>query len=129
MDHADRIVFPDHPDPPLPSTFKMGDLVGTYSSPGYGAFTLRQEPNPDKPETVLVADRMDMTWRYQIRLHYVSGDYWIVHGKVPDNPTFLNEFEPAEFQRGVDGKVSELEIEWSSRLDRLYEGKAIFKVS
>lgn len=115
VENVAKFLFPNHPTPPMPSTFKTKDLVGTYWGLGYGEFTLRLEPSTDgHADEMLVAER-DMTWRYRLRLQYVSGDYWIVYASTPRNPTFINEFHPGEFTRGVDGKVSGLEIRWLSR--------------
>ncbi|PHH89700.1 hypothetical protein CDD83_5481 [Cordyceps sp. RAO-2017] len=127
-DNVDQVLFPDRPSPPLPSTFKVEDLVGRYSGPGYGEFTLRQEPHPDKSgEKILVADRDDMTWRYRISMHHASGNYWGVYLTVPSNPTFFLEYLPAEFTTGVDGRVSTLIIDWIVRMEGVDEGKVAFQ--
>jgi len=68
-----------------------------------------------------------MTWQYHLRLYHVSGDYWLVHLTTPPNPTFLNEYQQGEFRRGIDGKVSALEINWMSRVEGTIEGKCVFR--
>lgn len=102
--------------------------MGSYYDPGYGTITFREETIPDRPdEKILVADRTEMTWKYRVRLQHAFGDYWVVRVTTPWNPTLFDEFLPGEFQRGNDGKVSALEIEWASRMGNMYEGKTSFK--
>ncbi|UNI22687.1 hypothetical protein JDV02_008551 [Purpureocillium takamizusanense] len=128
LDEAKRTVFLDKPEEPLPSTFKIEELVGTYADPGYGRMTLVGQPHPHRPgETILVADRSNMTWQYQLRLYHVSGDYWLVHLTTLPNPTFLNEYQQGQFRRGIDGKVSAFEIKWMSRVEGALEGECVFK--
>ncbi|POR32882.1 Uncharacterized protein TPAR_06918, partial [Tolypocladium paradoxum] len=104
---ADKILFPDQPEPPLPSMFKTSDLVAGREDP-------RGRPR-----------RYDMA--VPIQPYHVSGDYWVVYTKTPWNPTFPVEFQPGEFHKGVDGKASGLEIKWMSRTGSMEEGKAFFK--
>jgi hypothetical protein len=79
-DESVDILYPKLPKPPLPPTVNITELQGIYYDPGYGRITLREEPHPDRSdEKILVADRHDMTWKYQMRLHHVSGDYWIIY--------------------------------------------------
>ncbi|KAJ6442017.1 penicillin-binding protein [Purpureocillium lavendulum] len=128
LDEAEKTVFPDKPKDPLPSTFNTAELVGTYSDPGYGEMSLHEQPHPDKPgQSILVADRSNMTWEYQLKLYHVSGDYWMVHLNTLRNPTFLNEYQQGEFRRGIDGKVSALEVKWMSRVEGAIEGRCNFK--
>lgn len=89
---------------------------------------LREESHPDKlDEKILVATRDVMTWRYQVRMHHATGDYWVVYLTTPHNPTLLNDFQSGGFRRGADGKVSELEITWASRMSDQGEGTTVFK--
>jgi hypothetical protein len=62
-------------------------------------------------ETILVADRPDMSFQHQIRLHHVSGDYWVAyyHSLYETNgPANANK---AEFKAGVDGKPTGFEMD------------------
>lgn len=111
-------LYPSMPKPALPSSLKTGDLVGIYSSQGYGTFTLREEPHPDKPdEMILVADRPEMTWKYRLEMHHVSGDYWVVYNKHLDTPNpMLEEYSSMEVKIGHDGKCKSLDIHWIDRM-------------
>jgi hypothetical protein len=121
-------AFPDGPESNIPSTFKTSELVGSYSDPGYGTITFREEADPEKPEEmVLVADRPEMTWKYRLCLHHAFAEYWAATITTPWNPTALNRCYPSEFKRGMNGKVAALEIEWVDSMGGLNEGKAVFK--
>lgn len=103
-------LFPDRPDTPIPPTLAASQLAGTYYDPGYKGFTLREEENPDNSsETILVADRPEMTWRYQLKLRHVSADHWVVYSQ-PITGTALKSVYAGEFMIGVDGKVASLDI-------------------
>lgn len=117
-DKAVSRLYPDQPDPPLPPTLNTSLLTGTYHDPGYGAITLREEPHPTRPdEMILLADRPEMTWRYTLELHHVSGDHWVVYDKIIGIPNSLfNDFSAGEFRIGADGKVSSLDIHWESHV-------------
>jgi hypothetical protein len=89
---------------------------------------LREEPHPDRSdETILVADRHDMTWKYQMRLHHVSGDYWIIYLPLLQNPGYIVEFVAGEFKIGSNGKVIGLDVDWVNRAADEIEGKVLFK--
>ncbi|KAF2665346.1 beta-lactamase/transpeptidase-like protein [Microthyrium microscopicum] len=120
-------AFPSCPETNIASTFKTSELIGSYSDPGYGTITLREESHPGKlEEMVLVADRPEMTYKYQLRLHHAFADYWAVAITTPWNPTLLNQCFPGEFKRGRDGRVAALEIEWVGHMGPLSEGTTTF---
>lgn len=86
-DESVNILYPKRPNPPLPASMNTTELQGIYYDPGYGRITLREVPHPSKPgEKILVADRPEMTWKYQMKLHHVSSDYWIVYLPALENP-------------------------------------------
>ncbi|KAL5603627.1 hypothetical protein FOVSG1_006377 [Fusarium oxysporum f. sp. vasinfectum] len=127
-DESVDILYPERPDPPLPPIVNITELQGIYYDPGYGQIRLREEPHPDRPdEKILVADRQDMTWKYQMRLHHVSGDYWIIYLPFLENPGYIIEFVAGEFKIGNNGKAVGLLVDWVSRPDDVFEGKALFK--
>lgn len=111
-------LYPSKPNPSLPSSLKTEDLVGTYTDPGYGTFTLREEPRPDKPdETILVADRPEMTWKYKLEMHHVTGEYWIVYNKHLEVPNpMLEEYSSLKVKIGHDGRCKSLDIHWMNRM-------------
>ncbi|PHH70480.1 hypothetical protein CDD82_7086 [Ophiocordyceps australis] len=127
-DKVDQDLFPDRANPPIPSTFRVESLEGTYSNAGFGEFTLHRELGPERrpAEIVLVADRSNMTWRYQFRLHHVSGNFWVVHATIAGNPTLLHDYHRGEFRAGINGNVSELKIEWTGVLGGDHEGTSVF---
>lgn len=106
-------LYPDRPAAPLPSSFKHSSLAGKYHDAGYGTITLREEPHPDVAgETILVADRTDMSFQYRIRLHRVSGDYWVAYYyQISEDMNGPEDARRAEFKAGVDGRPSGLEID------------------
>ncbi|KAK2666513.1 Beta-lactamase/transpeptidase-like [Fusarium oxysporum f. sp. vasinfectum] len=127
-DESVDILYPERPNPPLPPTVNITELEGTYDGPGYGQITLREEPHPDRSdEKILVADRQDMTWKYQMRLHHVSGDFWIIYLPLLENPGYVVEFVAGEFKMGSNGRVIGLEVDWVYRAADEIEGKVVFK--
>jgi hypothetical protein len=106
----------------------IADLQGIYNDPGYGRITLRGGHHPDRSEEkILVADRHDMTWKYQMRLHHVSGDYWIIYLPFLENPGYIVEFVAGDFEIGSNGKVVGLQVDWVNRPTGEMEGRALFK--
>ncbi|PCD33746.1 hypothetical protein BFJ63_vAg7029 [Fusarium oxysporum f. sp. narcissi] len=109
-DEAVDILYPERPQPPLPPTLNITELEGISYDPGYGRITLREDPHPGgSGEKVFVADRHDMTWKHQMRLHHVSGDYWTIYLPVLENPGYIVEFVAGEFKIGSNGKVAGLQ--------------------
>ena len=129
-DKAVETLYPDRPDPPLPPTLKTSQLVGEYHDPGYGTIRLQEQPHPARPdEKILVADRPEMTWRYKLELHHVSGDHWVVYDNVIGIPNCVhNDFSGCEFRIGADGKASSLDIHWEGHVGPpMDEGITSFK--
>lgn len=128
-ENAVDVLYPERPDPVLPSTLNTSELVGTYYDPGYGNITLREEPHPDKPgEKILVADRPETTWKYAMHFYHVSGDHWIVYLPAPIySGTKFKDFQAAEFKVGADGKAWGVEVLMESRTDPMPEGKVLYK--
>lgn len=123
-----KTVYKDLVEPPLPPTFTTSELVGSYSDPAWGKLTFREEPDDRKAgETVLVADRPDMTWRWQMRISHASGDFWVARMSTTLSPTLQKEYLPARFNRGPDGKVSELVVEWVNAQNGVVRCKGLFR--
>lgn len=114
LDGAIEKLYPDRPDPPLPSTLNTSQLVGTYHNPGYKTITLREAAHPDGGNrTILLAERPEMTWRYKMELHHITADHWIVYLKSIDIPgSVLNDYAAAEFRIGGNGKPEALKVSW-----------------
>ncbi|CAI6098117.1 unnamed protein product [Clonostachys chloroleuca] len=120
-------LYPDRPNPALPPSLQTGCFVGTYEDAGYGSFTLREEPHPDKPgETILVADRPRTTWRYVMKMHHVTGDYWMIYTELQGvADAIANSTVGGQFKIGVDGKVSSLDIYWENYLGPATDGGVV----
>ncbi|KAL7817510.1 beta-lactamase/transpeptidase-like protein [Trichoderma aethiopicum] len=128
-ENAVDVLYPERPDPALPSTLNTSELAGTYYDPGYGSITLREEPHPDKPgEKILVADRPETTWKYSMHFHHVSGDHWIVYLPAPIySGSKFKDFQAAEFKVGADGKAWGVEVLMESRTDPMPEGRVLYR--
>jgi hypothetical protein len=111
IDMADQVLYPNKPKDPVPPTLGPGHLVGKYFHKGYGTVTLFEEPlSACSNKTILVANRTELTWKQQWRLHYVFGDYWTLYCKMLFGVDEIIAYGAAHFKFGVDGKASGLEI-------------------
>ncbi|KND86502.1 hypothetical protein TOPH_08864 [Tolypocladium ophioglossoides CBS 100239] len=127
IERADDILFPDRPKHPSPPSIKPDQLTGAYFSQGYGPINLFEEPlSANSDETILVANRTELTWAQQWRLHHVSGDSWTLHGKMLLGINAFTQFHAAEFKIGVDGKVAGLEISMYDRSGGVNESTVLF---
>ncbi|KAM4057712.1 reverse transcriptase (RNA-dependent DNA polymerase) [Hirsutella rhossiliensis] len=127
IEKADDILFPERPKRPSPPSIKPSELTGLYSNLGYGQITLFQELlSANLDETVLVADRIELLWAQQWRLHHVSGDYWTLYSKMLLGINAVTRFYAAEFKIGVDGKVAGLEVSMYDRYGGVNEGTVLF---
>ncbi|KAM0439950.1 hypothetical protein ACHAPT_001050 [Fusarium lateritium] len=126
-DKAIDNLFPKRPSPPITSPVSVKDLAGKYYDPGYKTIELRAEPHPDKQgEEILVADRDDATWRTQMRLHHISGTWWIMYALQMGSPGIIRKCEQAEFKLGHDGRPTALEVDFYSLVGNEHEGKVAF---
>lgn len=128
IDMADDILFPDRSKYPSQPSIKPGQLTGAYFNQGYGPINLFEEPlSANSDETVLVANRTELIWAQQWRLHHVSGDYWTLYIKILLGINAITQFHAAEFKIGVDGKVAGLEVSIYDRNGDVNEGKVLFQ--
>ncbi|TQV91011.1 hypothetical protein V2A60_008179 [Cordyceps javanica] len=101
-------MYPKRPEKKLPPSASLGDLAGEYYDKGYGRMAFK--PAGGNDSLVLVAERHDMVYQYNVRLEHVTGDDWLaffesaVHSRLPAQ-YFRTHFK-------VDGKVSGLEMEF-----------------
>lgn len=120
-------LFPKRPNPPIPSPVRVKDLAGKYYDPGYKTIELRAEPHPDNEgEEILVAERDDATWVIHMRLHHVSGTWWIMYAHEMGSPNLFRESEQVEFKIGHDGRATALEVDFYSLIGNQHEGKVVF---
>ncbi|KAI8681328.1 Beta-lactamase domain-containing protein [Fusarium keratoplasticum] len=126
-DKAVDNLFPNRPNPPIPSPVSIKDLAGKYYDPGYKTIELRVEAHPDKQgEEILVAERDDATWLIHMRLHHVSGTWWIMYAMEMGSPNLFRECEQVEFKIGHDGRATALEVDFYSLIGNQHEGKVVF---
>lgn len=123
------ITYPNRPDPPIPSPVSIGDLVGTYSHPGYGSVKLRIETDPNNPDKqLLLDDRPYTTWQWQWRLEHVSGTWWIMELAEPKSSAkFTRSWQKAEFHFGPDGKTTGFTVKWFDIWMNASEGDILLK--
>ncbi|KAJ4326164.1 hypothetical protein N0V84_003214 [Fusarium piperis] len=120
-------VYPNRPHPPIPSPVSVKNLAGKYYDPGYKTIELRAVPHPGKPgEEMLVAEREDASWLMHMRLHHVSGTWWIMYALEMGSPNLFREYEQVEFKIGHDGKATALEVDFYALIGGQHEGKVVF---
>jgi hypothetical protein len=126
IDMAEDTLYPHKPKEPVPPTLSPDQLVGKYFHKGYGTVTLFEEPvSADSNTTILMANRTELTWKQQWRIHHVFGDYWIMYIKVLLGLDDVFAYSAAQFKFGDDGKLLGLEI--TLKDGELLEGVFLFK--
>ncbi|KAH7127364.1 beta-lactamase/transpeptidase-like protein [Dactylonectria macrodidyma] len=118
LKNADKTLFPNQPNPPIPPSLDMSKFSGKYHAPGFGTYEFVEEAS-DEASTgkVLVAHRPDFLWKTRVTLRHVSGDFWVAFIALMDNLEQEVDYFAAEFRFGVDGNPSGLEITFSDRLE------------
>ncbi|KAL6691375.1 hypothetical protein J3F84DRAFT_352515 [Trichoderma pleuroticola] len=86
-------------------------ITGPVDDPGLLA---RKRGADEDAETVLVADRPEPLFGHQLRLHRVSGDYWVVYATMMEG-ALATEYYASEFVLGVNGKIIAIEIAYTGR--------------
>ncbi|KAK0707492.1 hypothetical protein B0H67DRAFT_685799 [Lasiosphaeris hirsuta] len=127
LENAVDILFPAYKSKPLPHSLLVEAYVGTYYHPAYRNMTLELEVTTSKggqTTRILKADRSDFTWQTVATFEHVSGEYWVMSLKLAQAPasTLLADFAAAEFKVGVDGKVTQLGVEWRDTLSGVVDG-------
>lgn len=123
-DKAMDNLFPNRPNPPIPSPVSVKDLAGRYYDPGYKTIELRAADK--QGEEVLVAEREDASWTIHMRLHHVSGAWWIMYALEMGSPNLFRETEQVEFKIGHDGRVTALEVDFYTFIGDQHQGKVVF---
>jgi hypothetical protein len=91
-------VYPNIPDPPLPTSIPLQNYTGTYFHPAYNNITLEIK------NSVLYANRSDATLKLEFNLEHVSGDYFMAYADSTEAPgTAFKIAAPAEFKVGPEG--------------------------
>ena len=124
-DEPVKSVYKDLPETLLPPTFTTAELVGTYEDPAWGTLTFSEQDRDGR--TVLVADRPDTTWRWEMSVFHASGDFWVARMTTLLTPKLDKEYLPAKFNRGPNGKVAELVVEWKDKESGRVLHRAVFK--
>ena len=102
-------LYPNLPDPPIPTTLPLSEYTGAYSHDGYG--TLAVQLKEDK----LWIDATDRTWRITFSFEHASGEYFIVTRK--DVATIETEEMKAEFRLDPSGRVAQLGMDFVPELN------------
>ena len=122
-ENAEQVRFPNKPNPVLPSTGKIGGLVGSYKNAGHGVLDFEEKPHPDnKDEVILVANLDSLLFRHRVELHHVSGDFWLAYLRFPGSVAISTQYFAAHFTVGVDGKGETLVIEYDDKWADLGDG-------
>jgi len=91
-------VYPNIPDPPLPTSLPLQNYTGTYFHPAYNNITLEIK------NEALYANRSDATLKLEFTLEHISGDYFMAYGDSTEAPgTAFKAAAPAEFKVSADG--------------------------
>ncbi|RCI15847.1 hypothetical protein L249_1706 [Ophiocordyceps polyrhachis-furcata BCC 54312] len=108
-DNAVQKLYPNHQmlNATTKPSFSREQLVGTYSSEGYGNMTLRTQG-----VDTLVAERPEMTWMYGITFSRIYGDHWMGSGAWLDDMSNPGAFHPVEFTNGTNGMPGAMKIRW-----------------
>ncbi|EGX89804.1 penicillin-binding protein, putative [Cordyceps militaris CM01] len=126
--NATNLLYPNHGTDPPSFVVDYEVLAGTYSDPGYGAYTFTAEKatitahaaaGKELPAQQLVATREDLLVPSRLVLRHVVGDYWVAYLVPVLGSELSRAFYAAKFIRGVDGKPSGLEVTWKEGTDRL----------
>ena len=127
-DQAIEKLFPDLPNKRLPSSFDIDQLTGLYEDAGYGKLPLRVGSSAEyQEEQVLIADRSDMTFKHEIVLEHVSGDYWTAKANIGVKSEIMIMYFAAKVVAGVDGKPAAWEMKMSLSADEPGDGIVIWK--
>lgn len=127
MRNAVGILYPNRPKKALPPSSNASELVGNFYDPGYGTLELKEENDPENPDSsVLTVARDGMLLETDMFLRHVSGDYWVAYIHIISSLPSSAAFMAAEFKFGVDGKATGLEITWDRAQPGLKEVKVLF---
>jgi hypothetical protein len=128
LEKADDILYPDRPKQSLPPSIEVDQMVGNYFNPGYGSFSLFKKTISDDPNAIIfVANRTELTWAQQWRLHHVSSNYWTLYSKLLLGINEIEGYYAAEFVAGVDGKVSSFQVQMYDQDLDINEGTIVFE--
>lgn len=121
LDKAEELLYPNKEE--RKPSVEMGELVGDYENAGFG--TLKLVKKEVDGEVMLVANREELLFRYEVRLKWVMGDEWIVYHVPGSGLRSGMEFHKARFVVG-EGKVKELIVEYSDRFSDLADGSVTY---
>lgn len=109
LKNATNILYPDRPNPPLPSSVDTKTLAGKYHDAAYGTLDFKEQKG--KNGTDLAAEMREATFPYRVRLEHVTGNHWTAYmcniGTVPEPA----EYGRAHFEIGPNGKPTTLIID------------------
>ncbi|KAJ0110014.1 hypothetical protein J7T55_014816 [Diaporthe amygdali] len=117
LEHAIDKYYPDRPEHSIPLSLPIEGYTGTYYHPGYLNFTveLADPGKTTRAKAALTATRPYATWPSFNEFEHVSGEYWMIFMYTRKLPIgVVNEYAPAQFRVGSDGKANALGITWLS---------------
>ncbi|KGQ03075.1 D-alanyl-D-alanine carboxypeptidase [Beauveria bassiana D1-5] len=126
-DKAISTLFPDRPDPPLPSTFNTDQLVGSYYNEGWGGVTFTTaNDGHDGGKTILIGPRPHATLRHTFVLEHISGNYWLLKAVTEGGSPYTSRFFAARFVAGVNGKPMVMELNTAQGSNNPGDGIVVF---
>ncbi|KAK1759641.1 beta-lactamase/transpeptidase-like protein [Echria macrotheca] len=120
IDNAVEVLFPDHPEKPLPPSRPLDHYTGTYFHPAYLNMTIELGTDKD----TLRADRTAFTWQTISDFKHVSGEWWVMYSTLShaNGSRVLVDIAKVEFKVGVSDKVSSVGVEWRETIGDEIEG-------
>lgn len=123
VENAEELLYPKEERGDKKPSVGVEELVGDYENAGFGR--LRLVKKEVDGEEMLVANRGEMLFAYEVRMKWVVGDEWIVY-HVPGNGLRSG----MEFYKGrfvvEGGRVKELVVEYSDRFSDLADGSVSY---
>ncbi|XWX00780.1 hypothetical protein V2A60_008801 [Cordyceps javanica] len=101
-------LFPNKPDRSIPPSASIKDLAGEYHNAGYGRLVFKSTTTNDTDSPVLLAERPETVYQYNVRLEHVSGDDWLAFYLSALGSRLPAQFFPSKFR--LNGTVPELDI-------------------
>lgn len=107
---AKEDLYPELPDPPLPTTLGLSAYAGEYFHPGWGTHGVEVKDGK------LQIDCRDRTWKYVLTLTHASGEFFVAELDFTFDTREKFNLR-AEFKIGADGTVASMGIEYIEELD------------
>ena len=103
-------MYPELPDPPLPTTLELSAYAGRYFHPGWGIHVVEVK------DGMLQIDCRDRTWKYILTLTHASSEFFVAELAFTFDTRERFNLR-AEFKIGADCAVTSMGIEYIEELD------------